>query len=213
MRYIITALLAATVIGGGTSLVSANGKYPGDDAYAAAAHTGMQHIQRIQLAQAASNKTTGKAVPVTASSSASTAKLTATQVQTNPLLLLQQFSVADLQAALADAQAQTPPDATSIPCYTELLALVNSPINSPLPNSPGLFLALQKARDIKAFLANLQSPTGPLSSLNIACAPLMMDVNATLLALGVGTGIVAGTGGLALPALPAFGGLLTLLPK
>jgi hypothetical protein len=134
-------------------------------------------------------------------------------VQTNPLLLLQKFSAADLQAALADAQAQTPPDATSIPCYTALLALVNSPINNPLPTSPGLFLALQKARDVKAFLANLQSPNGQLSNLNIACGPLVVDVNATLLALGVATGVVVGTGGIVLPALPAFGGLLTLLPK
>ena len=143
-------------------------------------------------------------------------KLTSAQVQQNPLLLLKQFSATDLQAALADANSQTPPDTTSSQCYTALLALVNSPINSPLPAGPGLFQALQKARDIKAFLANIQSPNGPLSQLNLACAPLLMDVNATLLALGIGTGLVAGgvaAGPAALPALPALGNLLLLIPK
>ena len=139
-------------------------------------------------------------------------KLTATQVQTNPLALLQQFTASDLTAALADAQAQTPPDTTSAQCYTALLALVNSPLTNPLPSQLGIFLALQKARDAQAFLSNLQSPNGPLSSLNIACAPLVLNVNATLLALGVTTGLVVGTGGIALPALPALPGLLTLLP-
>jgi hypothetical protein len=141
------------------------------------------------------------------------AKLTAAAVQQNPVALLQQFSAADLTAALADANAQTPPDTTSAQCYTALLSLVNSPINSPLPAGPGAFQLLQKGRDLQAFLSNLQSPSGPLSQLNIACAPLEMSVNATLLALGVSTGLVVGTGGLALPALPALSGLLTLLPK
>jgi hypothetical protein len=145
--------------------------------------------------------------------SSSSGKLTSTQVQQNPLLLLQQFSAADLTAALADANAQTPPDVTSAQCYTALLALVQSPINSPLPAGPGLFQALQKARDVQSFISNLQSSNGPLAGLNIACAPLLMNVNAVLLQLGITTGLVAGTGGLALPALPSLGGLLTLLPK
>ena len=143
---------------------------------------------------------------------ASTAKLTPAAVQQNPFALLQQFSASDLTAALADANAQTPPDTTSASCYTALLALVNSPVNSPLPAGPGAFQLLQKARDMQSFLANIQSPGGPLSQLNIACAPLVMSVNATLLALGVSTGIVVGTGGTALPALPALSGLLALLP-
>lgn len=155
-----------------------------------------------------------KPKPAAASATATPAptKMTSAAAQQNPFALLQQFSAADLTAALADANAQTPPDTTSAQCYTALLALVNSPVNNPLPAGPGAFQLLQKARDMKAFLANLQSPNGPLSELNLACAPLMMDANATLLALGVSTGIVVGTGGIALPALPALGGLLALLP-
>jgi hypothetical protein len=155
-----------------------------------------------------------RAKPAAASTATATpAKtLTQAQVQQNPFAMLQQFSAADLTAALADANAQTPPDTTSAQCYTALLALVNSPLNSPLPAGPGAFQLLQKARDMKAFLANIQSPNGPLSQLNLACAPLILDVNATLLGLGVQTGIVAATGGVALPALPALSSLLTLLP-
>ena len=140
------------------------------------------------------------------------AQLTPTNVQQNPFALLQQFSAADLTAALADANAQNPPDATSAQCYTALLALVNSPLNSPLPAGPGAFQLLQKARDMKQFLASIQAPNGPLSQLNLACAPLIMDVNATLLGLGIQTGLVVASGGTALPALPALGGLLSLLP-
>ncbi len=159
----------------------------------------------------------GGAVPLpkprpAAASTASQTKLTSAAVQQNPFALLQQFSAADLTAALADANAQTPPDQTSAQCYTALLALVNSPLNSPLPAGPGAFQLLQKARDMKQFLASIQAPNGPLSQLNLACAPLIMDVNATLLGLGIQTGMVAATGGVALPALPALGGLLSLLP-
>lgn len=138
--------------------------------------------------------------------------LTAASAQQNPIALLQQFSVSDLQAALADANAQTPPDVTSAQCYSALITIVQSPITNPLPAGPGVFQALQKARDAKANLASLLSPTGPLQNLNIACAPLVMSVNNTLLALGVTTGLVVGTGGLAVPALPGLAGILALLP-
>ena len=150
--------------------------------------------------------------PASAPAATPVKQLTPAAVQQNPFALLQQFSAADLTAALADANSQNPPDVTSAQCYTALLALVNSPLNSPLPAGPGAFQLLQKARDMKAFLSNLQSTNGPLSQLNLACAPLVMDVNSVLLALGVSTGIVAASGGTALPALPALGGLLSLLP-
>jgi hypothetical protein len=134
-----------------------------------------------------------------------TSKLTASAVQGNPLLLLQQFTTSDLQAALADANAQTPPDAAAAACYTALLAVVNSNIANPLPSGPGLFQALQKARDAKAILASMQSPTGPLSALNTACAPLVLDAQNTLVALGVTTGAVVNPVGAAtaLAGLPA----------
>ena len=132
-------------------------------------------------------------------------KLATTQVQQNPILLLQSFTASDLQAALADANAQTPPDTTAAACYTELLKIVNGGITSPLPAGPGAFQLLQKARDAKAMLANLQSSNGPLQSLNNACAPVVLDAQNTLLLLGGSVGLVA------LPTGAA--GLLAILPK
>lgn len=133
------------------------------------------------------------------SAPASSARLTATQVQQNPLLLIKNFTISDLQAALSDANAQTPPDTAAAACYSALLSVVQSNVASPLPAGPGLFQALQKARDAKALIANLQSPTGPLSALNTACAPLVLDAQSTLLGLGVGVGLVAS------PVAPAAG--------
>lgn len=131
------------------------------------------------------------------------AKLSTTQVQANPVAVLQSFTAADLQAALADANAQTPPDTVSAACYTALIPLVQSSVSSPLPASLGAFQLLQKARDAKALIANLQSPTGPLAALNVACAPLVLSTESTLVQLGVISGAVAASGGLALPiALP-----------
>ena len=190
MRKLAIALLSVTIL---VAPAFGMGKYP----TGAVAH--------------AQPKPTATSAPKSAGSSSK--QLTGSQVQQNPLLLLQQFTASDLNAALADANAQTPPDTVSAQCYTALLMIVNNPINNPLPSQLGIFLALQKARDAQAFIANLQSPTGPLSSLNIACAPLVMNVNATLLALGVTTGLVVGTSGIALPALPSLGGLLAILPK
>lgn len=142
-------------------------------------------------------------------------KLTVNAVTQNPLALIQGFTVTDLQAALADAQAQTPPDLVGANCYTALLAVVQSNVANPLPTTPGLFMALQKARDAKSALASLQSPSGPLSGLNIACAPLVMDVQNTLLMLGVTVGLVANPvgGAAALAGLPAGIAAFLALPK
>ena len=133
------------------------------------------------------------------------AKPTVTQVQQNPLIVVRQFTVADLQAALADAQSQSPPDTVAANCYTALIPFVQSQAQNPLPAGAGVFQALQKARDAKAYLANIQSPTGPLASLNIACAPLVLDVQNTLVTLGISVGVIANPAGAAAAAsgLPA----------
>lgn len=142
------------------------------------------------------------AVQKAATSPANPKALTITQAQQNPVALLQTFTVNDLDAALADAQGQTPPDTTAANCYQALLPIVQSNVVNPLPAGPGAFQAIQKIRDAKALLANLQSPTGPLAALNTACAPLILDAQTTLLQLGITTGAVAATvstGGLASP--------------
>jgi hypothetical protein len=134
-------------------------------------------------------------------------KLTTSAVQQNPLQLLQKFSVDDLNAALLDAQGQNPPDDTAIQCYTALIPIVQSNAVNPLPAGPGIFQLAQKVRDFKALTANLQSPNGPLASLNRACAAWVLDGVNTFIGLGAQLGVVVGTGGLGgvLPALPGLG--------
>lgn len=126
------------------------------------------------------------------SANAATKQLTTTQAASNPLAMLQTFTLTDLQAALADAQAQTPPDTLAATCYTALISLVQ---NVALPASQkvtGAFLVFQKARDIKSLVANLQASNGPLSSLNVACAPLVLDTQNTLVGLGIMGGAIIG---------------------
>ena len=143
------------------------------------------------------------------------ARPTVAQAQQNPLLVLQQFTVSDLQAALADAQAQTPPDVTAANCYTALIPFVQSQAINPLPSGAGAFQALQKARDAANYLANIQSNNGPLAALNIACAPLVLSVQNTVMTLGVTLGLVANPAGAsaALASLPAAVAAFLALPK
>lgn len=100
---------------------------------------------------------------------------------------LSAFTVADLQAASLDAKAQNPPDVTAYQCYDFLAALVPT-LKGPGPgDTVGVFVALQKARD----LANgVTSSTGALKNLNLACAPLVIDTQTVvnrLLLVGAGT--------------------------
>jgi hypothetical protein len=132
-----------------------------------------------------------------AAGSAPAGTLTAAAVQQNPFALIQKFSVDDLNAALLDAQGQNPPDDTAIQCYTALIPVVQAGILNPLPASPGYFQLAQKARDIKAMAANFQSPTGPLASLNRACAAWVLDGVNMVLSIGAKAGLIAGSGGLA----------------
>ena len=99
---------------------------------------------------------------------------------TDPLASLKSFTVADLQSALSDAQAQTPPDQTAANCYQALIPLVQSQSTNPLPSTAGAFSAFQKARDVGS-LVQAGIPAG----LNIACAPLVLDTQQTLAKLGI----------------------------
>jgi hypothetical protein len=152
--------------------------------------------------------------PAAKTAAPAAAKLTTAQALANQVALIQAFTVGDLQAALTDAQAQTPPDAVAASCYSALIPVVQSNVANPLPAGLGGFQALQKARDLQNMIQNLQSTNGPLAPLVTACAPLILSVQNVLVGLGLKTGLVAGTalsGGLALPialpALPALGGL------
>jgi hypothetical protein len=140
-----------------------------------------------------------------AAKSANGKSITKTAAVANPITVFQTFTEADLNAALADATANN--DAAAAACYSALLPIVQSGVANPFPTGLGGFQLLQKARDAKALVANLQSPNGPLAKLNVACAPLVLDAQNTLIQLGIiGGGVIAvgATGGITLPALSAL---------
>lgn len=100
---------------------------------------------------------------------------------------LAKFTVADLQAASADAHAQTPPDETAFRCYDFLITAIPTLTPSSSGNTVGAFVAFQKLRDLHN---GVSSAGGALKSLTLACAPLVIDTQTVvnkLLLLGAGT--------------------------
>jgi hypothetical protein len=92
---------------------------------------------------------------------------------------VQQLTVADLQAADADAKAHG--DTVASTCYEALIPVVQSQASLLPASSPqGVVSAFQAARDI----ANgVQSVPGVLKGLNVPCAPLVLDAEQTLIQL------------------------------
>jgi hypothetical protein len=132
-------------------------------------------------------------------------QITQKQALANPIVVLQRFTLDDVNAALADAKAQTPPDQVAINCYTALASTLQSPVINPLPSGLGAFQALQKARDAKNNLAQLQANGGPLEALKIGCAAYVVDAANVLSLLGLAAGAIAPIGGvlpIPIPGLP-----------
>lgn len=124
--------------------------------------------------------------------------VTASAPAQDPLAQLQAFTVADLQAASADAKAQTPPDTTASQCY-DFLAVALPKLQGPQTGKTvGAVLAFQKLRDLHN---GATSQSGALKNLNLACAPLVIDTQSVinkLILIGAGS---AATGGAAAPFL------------
>lgn len=116
-----------------------------------------------------------------------------------PLEQLAQFTVADLQAALADANSAQ--DVAASQCYSYLIKVIPTIQARQSQGTVGAFLAFQKARDLTHGINNAN---GQLVQLNIACAPLVVDSVTTINKLAVlGVGGTA-TGGVLSPLLPAL---------
>lgn len=167
-------------------------------------------MERLAAAAPHAKHTTQVSAPTTTSPVPvqGTKQISKTAAQQNPILVIQQFTVADLEAVLEDARAQTPPDTIAANCYQALIPIVQTGVGNLLPSGApsglGGFQFLQKTRDVKSRIASLQSNTGPLASLNAACAPLVVDTENTLIQLGIVSGGVAASGGLTLPTVLPF---------
>jgi len=116
----------------------------------------------------------------------------------DPLAQLRAFTLADLTAASADAKAQTPPDITASQCY-DFLAKNLPTLPSFAPGQTvGAVMAFQKLRDLQN---GVTSQNGFLKSLNLACAPLVIDTQTVINKLAlIGAGSAA-TAGAATPLL------------
>ena len=98
----------------------------------------------------------------------------------------QQFTVEDLQAALADANAQTPPDTDHAQCWAALIPVAQTNLPNLLPKGLGVAQLIQKGFDDQN-VVNGTSTT--LTSIKRACALTIVDVgtniNSFLLKVGV----------------------------
>jgi hypothetical protein len=106
----------------------------------------------------------------------------------SPINSLVQFTVSDLQAAAADAAAQTPPDTRHGKCWTALIPIAQqwqSPIH--VPTTPGLASAAQAFFDSQGALNQQLLPDTVLE----ACAETEYDlkIDAARLAALVGVNI------------------------
>jgi hypothetical protein len=107
---------------------------------------------------------------------------------------LRTFTVDDLQAALADANAQTPPDTRHAQCWQAAIAFVqNFKPEEDLPQKLGLAQLIQKTFTLKAG-AQSQLPDALIQ----ACSLTISDLNLTFAQFAGMIGVRA----VALPKLP-----------
>ena len=109
---------------------------------------------------------------------------------TDPLAAVAQFTVADLQAADAIAQANN--DALGHACYPALVQLIQSlPQASPSTTVAGAFSVFETARVTRIKVESAAGASLP-DYLKLGCAPLLMDEQTFLLrlaAIGAGSAI------------------------
>lgn len=138
-------------------------------------------------------------VKSTASATGSPVAQKAASGSASPATSLGLFTVNDLQAALADAQANNDPIASA--CYSALIPLVQAQNAPVLPKSLGAIQLFQRARDLQ----RAGSDQSARDKVTLACGPLVLDTQNTALLLAARVGIAI-PGGLAAKGALAVGG-------
>lgn len=101
----------------------------------------------------------------------------------------QKFTVTDLNNALADANAQTPPDTRHAQCWSALATVAQAANpDAILPESLGLAQLIQKAFDAKALLAQGSPWRDQLAQ---GCALTVLDIGTDLNSLLAKVGVTA----------------------
>ena len=102
----------------------------------------------------------------------------------SPLGDISTFTVADLEAAMADATAHN--DKAAMACYPVLMELVKSlPSKAPAAQPKGVVSAFQQARDLTKSVQSNASGQAVVAAVNLGCAALFNDVQGDILRLGV----------------------------
>ena len=106
----------------------------------------------------------------------------------NPIAGVQNFTIQDLQNALADANAQVPPDTRHGQCWAALIPFVQgiNP-NGILPKSAGLAQVIQKGFDLQVTLGKPLFPDNVVQ----ACSLVVSDLNSSFVKLAGAVGLVA----------------------
>lgn len=135
---------------------------------------------------------------------------TSTTGASDPLAMIGKFTADDLTDALT--VAVTHQDAAAVQCFSYLQPLVlnlsKTSSQPTLSQVPGVATLFEKTRVGVSSLG----ATGPMKDINLHCAALFLDANATLIQLGImGAGAV-GTGNVLLPAAGMAGAVLNKLP-
>lgn len=116
----------------------------------------------------------------------------------DPFETISKFAITDLEVALRDAKSHN--DTLAANCYSALIPVVenfgNRPEHEPIA---GGFSGFQRARNLFA-----ARQTGLPDTVRVACAPLVLDAQRTVLRLG----IIAGGGGGALSILDRLRGIV-----
>lgn len=121
-------------------------------------------------------------------------------VSSNPLQQLAAFTLADLQAASADAHAQPAQpgctaggDCTAYACWDYLIQILPTIKVPGAGTTVGAILLFQQGRDL---LNGVSAAGGIMTGVNRACAPLVISAQTTINQLLVIGAAGAGTGGL-----------------
>lgn len=96
----------------------------------------------------------------------------------------QTFTLNDLQAALADANAQTPPDTRHAQCWSALIPIVQTGVGNPLPTQLGAAILVQKGFDAQKLVTN-----GLPDSVVTGCALTLYDLKTDFLKLAALVGV------------------------
>ena len=107
---------------------------------------------------------------------------------------VQQFALADVQAADLDAIANK--DTVAATCWSALAATIQAQAPVLTGPVPGAITAFQKARDV------VNGSNAVLPALNVPCAPLLLDTQATLAGLAAKVGLGAVAVKIATPLVP-----------